>query len=463
VESAATEELNAHLRRMNFYNKMYLWADLVSKCGLGVTKLTFSNGPSQQNVNPGNIAWDPTADQLRGDEMGNGAHWVIEKYNNLTLGDIKLLINQGVFKRGTLDRLLQSIGPEEDQTDRTERERTERERSLGFGDDRQVTLYDMVTPERIITVHMPSSTLMRDIENPYGRIYYYDMVWVPEPFEVQGYALPVLLEGLQREINIWRQQRTDIRSLIASPQIKIRRRSGINIRGQRSRPGKVWPVIEPDDVTFDQMTDTGMPLVQEEMSLVSEGDRLLGILAHTRGERGEQMKATVATMLAGNVGTRFAVGMKRAEDYPMRIFLKDFVELCKWQTEPISITRAEWRLVHEAMNRNALEAVLHTESHVGNPLPKIQLYGQLMQMSQQVLKPEGHAEIIREALKLAQFPDPEKVMQHIIPFAMQLQMAQAGGAQGRQKADQGQGVPIVSEMARGAAPGQAEAPIGIPV
>jgi hypothetical protein len=457
VEAWATEEFHRRLQSLLFYRIVNEWAQTAAMYGVGIVKMGWINGLGVvlRVTNPADMTWDPTGENLRLD-----ATWVIEQDDRLSGRMLREEARRGTYNVDAVNRVTRSEGSDESEADRAERARTGVAVPREEGLDAPVRLHHMTERNRIVTVHVDSEEVLRDIENPFGYINYYDWAPYPEVFQVQGYSIPEQLEGIQREMNTARQQRTDVRSLTSNPMMRISRGSGLNVKGQRSRPGKIF-AAEQGEIELLQFRDGGAPLLQEEMKLEHDGDRLVGVMGHTRGERGEQMKATVAQMLQGNVGTRFEVQQKAAVDYPFRPFLDDFVELAALYDEPIAITPQEWQVTRVAIERKACRIVLAPEAHVGAAMAKIQLYVQLMQGMQQIVDPVGLGEIAREALKLAQFPDPERVTRHIIP--LQAQMAQgAGAATPATRADQGLGVARTAEAARARGPGQSPMSLVVP-
>ena len=459
VEPQATEEYNRRLQDMAFYRVLTRWVYLANLYGVGVAKMTWLGelGINVSLLNPADIAWDPKAHNLRYD-----AEFVIERYDRLTKRMVLALADQGIFDR-TAARQAVETPADESESEQADRDSTGRDTPQLTGMDSPIELYDMVTADRIITVHLTSGggIVLRDNPNPYGRIYYYDMVTFPKAFQVQGDAIPHLLRGIDEEKNTNRRQRTDIRSLESYPMLSVTRSSGLNIYKMRAGPGRVFPVNQQGDVEVLQFRDTGAGLLQEEAVLEQEGDELIGIHAHTRGSRGEQMKATVANLLQQNVNIRLIVSMKESLDYPLRPFFADFVDLCDNYEAPTAVTMAEWAQIRPVGQMKMLRLSPAIEAYVGQEPMKAQSLAQFMAVLAPVTAPEGLGELAKQILMLLQIRDPEKITRWIIGQQEQGAGGQGGAGAGG-KADQGRGVAQTGESARGLSPGQPPMALGIP-
>lgn len=463
LEDAVTKELNARLRKALFYRKYHRWTRAAGSNGMGWMKMTWLNGLSISVGEPGNLAWDPNAENLRFD-----AAYVIEKNERLTLRDLLGLAAQGIFDAGPI---VQAFGrdpenaddPPDTMIDERARRKADFQGPKGSGLDSPVRMFDMVSPERIITVHRESNTVLRDRENPYGYIFYYDMVPFPELTELDGYSIPFLLSSVQEEKDTWRRQRTDVRSLEANPMWRYRRGSGLDPYGFVSRPGKLIPVDDPEDFTRVEGRDTGGPLIQEEMIRETEGDRLIGVTPHLRGEGGADMKATVASLLHTNINIRHSVQQKDLASYPIGVFLEDFARLVTFHDEPLVATDLEWQIIKAGIEQGAVSLVTRQEAHVGNPLPKVQMLQQMFMGAVQVLAPPGVAEIFKRMLELLQVRDPERITKWFRdpPEKGPLEQGEKTELQGEGQGV-GLGVPRIEESARAAAPGQPGMPMGIP-
>jgi hypothetical protein len=443
----STEEYQARLEEVMFFWKVARWYRLADAYGVGVIKLTWAGGLVLALVNPANLAWDPKAENLRFD-----AGYVIEQTDRQTLGMIAARRESqgGDYKDEAVRRLVQLATQERSHDDELYEDRTGEDVPQPPAWDEPITLHNMVEGDRLITMHVDTNIVLRDRPNPHGYINYYDLTPYPEVFQVQGYSIPEMLEGIQHEINTIRQQRTDIRSLIANPILLARRGAVQTIRALKSRPGAVWPVGSvTDDLKWMQMNDTTQPLVQEEAILASDGDRTTGVMPHTRGERGAEMKATVANIMHTNVNVRFASSLKSDMDYPFQALLNDFVGLCQLYDNPIRVKPEEWRITRSAVDEGALTLRLKPESHVGNPFAKIQTILQVAQFMLPFTAPPGLALMAQKMLRLADIEDPEAIMRYVtaIPTAQAPDEAALG-------VPQGMGVAQTGEMARGRAAGQ---------
>jgi hypothetical protein len=441
------EEYQERLEEATFFYTVYRWYRLAGAYGVGIVKQSWAGGVAQNLVNPADLAWDPKAHNLRHD-----AGYVIERSDRQTLAMIYALrqARGGDYNDKAVAKLMRLAGKEQSHSEDLQDERTGESTIHPVEWDEPITLHHMVTPDRIITKHIDTDTILRDRPNPLGYINYYDLSPYPEVFQVQGYSVPELLEGIQSEINTIRQQRTDIRSLQANPILLARRGATQNIRTLKSRPGAVWPVTNVmEDYKWMQMQDSGQPLVQEEAILASDGDRATGIMPHSRGERGAEMKATVANILHTNVNVRFASSLKADMDYPFQVLLNDFIGLCQLYERPTKITEQEWAVTRKAVEEGSMRLRLKPETHVGNPFAKIQVLQQIATWMAPFTMPPGLALMGKMMLRLADIPDADDIMRFVTGIPMQPQ-----GSQPALGAPQGMGVAQGGEMARGRAPGQ---------
>ena len=122
---------------------------------------------------------------------------------------------------------------------------------------------------------------------------------------------------------------------------------------------------------------------------------MTGVQAQTRGERGEQMKATVASIINANVNVRFQVNTLDMLDYPLRDFFADFVALSMMDKGPIAVTAQEWARISEAQEFDKFALVPHLESYVGQGAQKFQMMGNMMQFMMGVTAPEGIGEHVK--------------------------------------------------------------------
>lgn len=466
LEDAATREFNHRLKKELWYRKARRWLRSAGAYGMGGLKMTYLDGARISLFDPANVAWDPNCDNLRFD-----AEYAIEKNERLSLRQLIALAEQGIFDIGPVNdafrpdrqRIEDADSAEETMAQERIRKKQTFQGPKGSGMDAPVEMYDMVMPDRIISVHRQSQTVLRDRDNPYGYIFYYDLVPFPELFDVGGYSVPYLLQNVQEEKDTFRRQRTDIRSLEANPMWRFRR-GLFDPYGFVSKPGKLIPVDDPTDFTKVEHSDSGRPLVEEEMILETEGDRLIGVTPHVRGEGGADMKATVASLLHTNINIRRSVEQNDEVNYPIDVFLEDFVALSVNDDRPKVATPLEWALIRQAVADRSLWLTPRQEAHAGNPLPKVQLLQQIMSVAAPILQPQGMSELVKRLLELMQVPNPERITKWFIAPADQNPLEQQGGGRpGLQAGGQGigQGVPQVEETARAQVPGQAALPMGI--
>lgn len=458
LESRAQEEYNRRLRDAGFYGFVYRWLRLADSQKLGVAKLGFGvNGPQWSLVHPGNLMWDPSAENLRLD-----AEWVIEFYRTKSKATLKAERAEGVYNCSDEDwaKVIQ-YSDSEITTQEQEREQRTGTGTPSFdGDDGHISMYDMVEAGTIYTIHEPTQVVMREIPNEQGYIYYYDLSTFLEVFNVEGYGIPDLARDLQDEINTLRRQRIDIRSLVANPMYTLLKGSGLDPFGIVAAPGAIYSVNNREDLMPLPSPNNSDTLQSEENLLTADYDSLIGIQGQNRGEPGKAgMKATTANLIHGNTNLRLGVTMNLIMDYPLRQFLADYVELSTLVEMPVAITLAEWELVRERAEAGELWLVPHSESYVGNTIEKFNLLMQLFQAIAPITAPPGIAELAKEMLSLVQIRDPEKVTQFIqgnmlpdpVLAANQQQQPQQQQLPMPDMIEQG---PPVDEMARASAPMQ---------
>lgn len=450
----AQEEYNRRLRDAGFYRFLYRWLRLADTMKLGVAKMGFGpSGPQWNLVHPGNFMWDPSAESLR-----NDAEWVLEFLKRQSKRMVEADWKAGLYTCSPEEfkRVMDYSDSERTAQDEERMERTSNVPEFD-GDDHHLSFYWMVEPERILKVHEPSKVVLMDIPNELGYINYYDLTTFMEPFDIEGYGIPDLSRDLQDEINTLRRQRIDIRSLVANPMFKLLKGSGLDPFQLVSAPGAVYSVNNSDDLSMLQVQDFSGTLQSEEGLLVGDFDRVIGVQGQTRGEPGKAgMKATVANIIHSNVNVRMGVTMNLIQDYPLRAFLADYVNLSALVETPSAITMQEWELVRERAEAGEVWLVPHSEAYVGNAVEKFNLLFQLLQGIAPITAPPGIAELAKEMISLVQIRDPERITQYIVGNVNPDPVAppQLPGPN-----TQGQGIPMVEEQARAGAPMQAGNPM----
>ena len=422
IESAAREEFNRRLKRLHWYRHLRRWIRTAANYGVGIAKLTGGpDGARVRIITPDRIAWDPTADMLR-----EGCGYVIERVETLTVGRVKALGDSGVFNKLTRNMLRaiaqNPLGDTERQKRYAERINAVRD-SSDDGDDLPVEIHLMVEPHRVSAFHWPTESVLQDKPNTLGFINYYDWSTYPEVDEVQGYAIPELIEDIQEEINTNLAQQIDNNSLISNAMALLSNAAGINPYTIQNRPGGVIPVNDVErDFKWLFPPPIGQALSYERGELYADGDRLLGVNQHTRGEMGDSgMKATVAQLLHSNTNVRQKVAMLDAQDYPLRAILNDLAKIEAMDPEPFWIPKEEWAVICPLVAQGHCELVPQAEAFVGNALAKIQVLANVLSIALPRLGPVGSGAMLEEIVKLADMRDPERVTRDL---AMSMQMQQ---------------------------------------
>jgi len=475
MEAWVTAEFNGQLRQLHFYRHIRRWLRLMAIKGLGITRMSLDPTSMRALIaltDPANMLWDPEATALRLD-----AKWVMEEMT-VTIGDLRMLAENrdSGWDAGEIEIVAQGgADVAEAPRDEAARERIEGlERGSREGDGRTLRIRDHVYPDRIVTVHDESMRVLGERPNGLGYIYYYDSSLYPEVFEIQGFSLPELMRDIYDEMCTSKRQRIDNNSLCANLMLKIRRSSGLDTYNMIARPGMQIPVNDPDDVTVLQPPQLGGALLNEEMKLENEASRLTGIGAQQRGERGEQMKATVASIMNQSANTRFGASVNDMDDYPLRPFLQDFVDIAMMRDEPAVVTRDEWMMLRRAHQAGLLNLTPRPESHIGNAFGKAQVLQTVFQLVAQHLDPIGQGEFLKRILDLVQVRDPEKITSHMLPPSLDpntagviqgqvdsaMQTAQPAGQGepariGKQVEETTTGIGLQQELARALAEGQA--------
>ena len=452
----AQEEYNRRLRDAGFYGFLYRWLRLADSQKLGVAKMGFGvNGPQWGLVHPGNLMWDPSAENLRFD-----ADWVIEYYNRKSKTTLEAERAEGVYNCSDEDwkKIIDYSDHDLSMQEELRESRTGTGTPQFDTPDKHIAMYDMVDRETICTIHEPTQVVMREIPNEQGYIYYYDLSTFLEVFNVEGYGIPDLARDLQDEINTLRRQRIDIRSLVANPMYTLLKGSGLDPFGVVAAPGAIYSVNNREDLQPLPSPDNSSTLQSEEVLLTSDYDSLIGIQGQNRGEPGKAgMKATTANIIHGNTNLRLGVTMNLIMDYPLRQFLADYVELSALVETPVAITLPEWELVRERAEAGELWLVPHAEAYVGNTVEKFNLLMQLFQTLAPMTAPPGLAAMAKEMLLLAQVQDPEKITPFIMgnmdpdPVLAAQQQPQQQQLPAPEQIQQG---PPVDEQARAMAPMQ---------
>jgi len=463
LESAATEEINRRLRKRHFYRHERRWLRDAAMHGVGILKMPYSEGigPIFRRPDPGNMAWDMNAENLREE-----ASFVIERIDSMTYGQIKALWDQ---KKWTCSKAeLESIKTD-DIRDRARDEKYEKrisagERACGLDDDMPVELHEMVTASRIITVARNSMVVLRDIPNPLGYIYYYDISVYPECREVQGYAIPELIEDIVENLNANLAQNIDNNSLISNAQALVSNSSGLNTFRLTNRPGQMLPVNDVErDFKWLMPPHIGPALIGERKELMGDGDNLLGIQQHTRGEAGKAgMKATVANILHANVNTRMSVEMNDANDYPLRVMFNDFSNLVMREPRPVWVPNDEWEAMRDVHAEGKMEIVPQAEAFVGNAMAKIQVLINALQAVGPRLGPGGFGAMLQEIVLLLGMRDPERVTRDLAGMIAQGEQQEAPQPV---QTNEGEvtGVPRLQGLAQDTGPGASSGSPGSPM
>lgn len=476
LESEATEEFNARLRQAKFYSFMDEWIRSAIIHGVGFLKI--SNGRFRV-PDTSNCAWDLSCNG----NTRQDCSYFMERITHLDMMTIKGLMKQGIFNKlsGEKFKKLMETAPPADETGdyNADKEFRYRERlyntsprNWGTGIYRRPELIECTTPGKRLWVNPQTEIVLGEIPNESGYVNYYALQPFPETNEVQGWALPEMLEDIQEEMNANLAQATDNASLASNVLTKVRRNSGLDPYNMRVQPGKVYPVNDLDDIEFFQPQYNGRELYNHRGEMQLQADRLAGIMAHTRGESGPaSMKATVANMLNTNVNVRLNATANRIIDTCLRDLMGDFMMMVVNDPNPVKLPRNEWEAVRSIVNRGLVELVPHPESFVGNQMAKQQQLLNLLQMvpALGVIGPRGIGALVQEIVLLSGMRDPERITQDLAP--MMPQDVQAGAAElpGGQMGAGGAGalggsptgIPMTQAMAQQSAAGQLPMPAGM--
>jgi hypothetical protein len=472
IESEATEEINARLRRAKFYSNMNAWIRSANMNGVGVLKMVNGN---MRVVDASNFAWDLSCNG----DVRNDAGFVIERITDINLQTVYALWKDGIFNKITgekFKRLMELTSMPDDTGDyNADKEYRYRERLYrtspriwGQGMHRRIEIMEITTPSRRMWVNRDTQIVIGDRTNTDGFINYYVCQTFPENNEVQGWAIPEILEDIQEEMNANLAQSVDNASLSSNVLVKLRRNSGLDPFNMRVQPGKVFPVNDMDDLDFFQPQFNGRELYNQRGNLQLEADRLTGIMAHTRGEAGPaSMKATVANQINTNVNVRLNATANTIIDGPFRDLINDFMRASANDPTPVKVTQLEWDAIRSIINKGEMEMAPNPEAYVGNQMAKSQQFLNLLQIlaGAKMIGPRGASALAQETINIIGMRDPERVTQDMAQAMMQdVMAAQAklpGGQMGAGDAGAGGGLPQVQSQAQGMAAGQPLLPAGI--
>ena len=175
---------------------------------------------------------------------------------------------------------------------------------------------DGLLEDCVFVIEEGSGVICSATKFPYshGRCYYIPYCPFPRPRKFFGRAVPMILEGIQREINTIHNQRSDSLSLAISRVFLMRKGSQVDPDNLSVYPGAVIPVDSVDDIK-EVDVNPNIPGADMEEMLRQYGERATGIndVSSGRGNDGDKTLGEVAIVNAEG-GVRFGEMIRRLQN-----------------------------------------------------------------------------------------------------------------------------------------------------
>ena len=174
---------------------------------------------------------------------------------------------------------------------------------------------DGLLEDCVFVIEESSGIVCSATKFPYahGRRYYIPYCPFPRPRKFFGRAVPMILEGIQREINTIHNQRSDSLSLAISRVFLMRKGSQVDPDNLSIYPGAVIPVDDVNDIK-EVDVNPNIPGADMEEMLREYGERATGIndVSSGRTNNGDKTLGEVAIVNAEG-GVRFGEMIRRLQ------------------------------------------------------------------------------------------------------------------------------------------------------
>ena len=256
---------NMDLVMVDWVKETLMYGTGILKCPWAMTQEV--DGPMPQVVDLFDFFVDPSAVDIP------DAKYVIHRTTK-TLTYLKEMQKMGIYKN---TERLEGAGKIEDM-------KAERRSNMGLSDPmpdkktKEVEILEYWTKNRVITV-ANQQTIIRNDENPYGFIPFIRLVDHKVPHEFYGIGEIEPIEGLQYELNDWRNHRMDGKTLTLNPMWWVP--PGVDVDDFIAEPGAVISSSEkpePIEVRSDKLSD-----YREEEIIKGDMQTATGVSDYSRG------------------------------------------------------------------------------------------------------------------------------------------------------------------------------------
>jgi hypothetical protein len=163
--------------------------------------------------------------------------------------------------------------------------------------------------------------------------------FIPQVREFYGLGIPWMLHDLQLNRNTMRSQRMTNVDLVLSPPMKVNLGSEIDVNNLVMYPNVVFPVNEPDDITWDAFPDVTSSSYKEDAVIQQDMESATSLYSATRGmAESKRQSGREVSMLRQSALSRYDAITKRMEMKSMReiarrqaVYIHQFMEIEDYQ------------------------------------------------------------------------------------------------------------------------------------
>jgi hypothetical protein len=207
--------------------------------------------------------------------------------------------------------------------------------SLGTNTRKSIEILEYWTDDWVVEV-ANRSVVIRSEENPnyHRRKPFAKLCLIPQANEYYGISIAEMLQGLQEELNVTRNQRIDNVALVLNKVFKVKHDSVVDPKRVISKAGGVIEVDEMDDIQQLETTDVTSSSYNEEAVIKDDMDHVSGVYDSVRGSTPVRREtATTMTLLTSAGGDRFKMMILVADAGWRSKVISQLVELNKQYLE----------------------------------------------------------------------------------------------------------------------------------
>jgi len=214
-------------------------------------------------------------------------------YNPYRMAQLETKVNQGLYKREAVEKILNPDEPDEGEKERSNLHGKELETTKSTESYKVWELWtrydvdgDGEEDEIVVTFHQDSKQILRAIYTPLfsGRRPFIIFKGYPTEYASDGEGICEILEKLQKHIDTLENQRLDRMTEINSPLVFVAAGSGLE--DYKINPGKVV-VVEGDleqSIRIEKFPDVYYSTFTEEDKLIDMANRACGIAPENMGQ-----------------------------------------------------------------------------------------------------------------------------------------------------------------------------------